>query len=83
MWEVKNINKDTVFSVHTQKKYITTKILKVVGEVNDSIIIDGMKFPGGKINDSIQLDWYSDPVTVSYQAHKATQGHLKIEFYIP
>ncbi|WP_407481923.1 hypothetical protein [Elizabethkingia meningoseptica] len=84
LWTVKNITRDTIFSVKTHRKNIFSLHLKIQGEVDDSIIINGTtKYPAGKINDSLILDRYTDPISISYKAYKAKKGHLRIYYYVP
>lgn len=84
LWTVKNITRDTIFSVKTHRKNILSLHLKIQGDVDDSIIINGStKYPAGKIDDTLILDRYTDPISISYKAYKAKKGHLKIYYYIP
>lgn len=80
---VVDASRDTAFLIKTNKSQTTTIILSVKGDVDDTIMLQGMKIPGGKIHEKLQLDFYSKAYKVSYHHYKATKGAIDIQYYIP
>lgn len=76
---------DTLYPI--KDKNYTTKIIKLMGETNDSIYISvdkGYKiYFIGNIDTSVNLDYYGKyPVIFEFNPYKATNVNLNIEFTI-
>lgn len=80
---VVDASRDTSFLIKTNKSQTTTIILSVKGNVDDTIMLQGKKVPGGKIHENWQLDFYSKAYEVSYHHYKATKGAIDIQYDIP
>lgn len=80
---VVDASKDTAFLIKTNKSQTTTIILSVKGDIDDTIMLQGMKIPGGKIHEKLQLDFYSEVYKVSYHHYKASKGAIDIQYHIP
>lgn len=76
-------NRDTSFHIKTSKSNNTAIKLTITGEVNDTFMIQHIKIPGGKINTSFNMDFYTSESELSYQHYKATSGKLLINYDIP
>ncbi len=80
---VVDASRDTAFLIKTSKSQTTTIILSVKGNVDDTIMLQGMKIPGGEIHEKWQLDFYSKAYKVSYHHYKSTKGAIEITYSIP
>lgn len=80
---VVDASRDTTFLIKTNKSQTTTIILSVKGDVDDTIMLQGMKIPGGKIDKKLQFDFYSKEYAISYNHYKATKGKIDIIYSIP
>lgn len=79
--EIKEIEKDTIICIQDHSTNRTNIFLNVTGEVDDTAFIQGgIAIPPGKVNISGNYDYYSlDSICISYSAHRATKGYLKIQ----
>lgn len=80
---VVDASRDTSFLIKTNKSQTTTIVLSVKGNVDDTIMLQGKKIPGGKIHEKWQLDFYSKAYEVSYHHYKAIKGTIDIQYDIP
>lgn len=78
-----DVSKDTVFTIHFDRPYVTGMNIRIIGAVNDTFILASFtKLPGGAIDTLMYADTYSSPTSISYTAYKATKGQLKFRYEI-
>lgn len=82
-WNISDLSKDTVLTARTWAISPTKLILQVSGYASDSIQIQHVKVAGGKIEEEMSFDQYSNSISVNLKRYKAKKGKLKIKYRIP
>lgn len=74
------MGKDTVFTINTHKNRPTTLKIHIVGFSNDTFSINNSIIHGKKIDDSLDLDWYTSELKITYKHMKADSGQIRINY---
>jgi len=82
-WNISDLSKDTVLTAQTRRFTPTTLILQVSGYASDSIQIRHVTLAGGKIQEEMRFDQYSNKIGVKLKHYKAKHGKLKIKYHVP
>lgn len=81
VFEVKNIGRDTIFTIENYAAYRSNIYLKITGNINDTAFVYGIKIPPGGVNISGNYDYYDeDSIVITYRSYRATKGDLKIQY---
>ncbi len=81
-FKIEEAGKDTVGTILAKTTPGNFKLF-ITGEVDDSFNINNINLKGGKINDTITLDWYDKTIIINYKAYKAKKGKLNFSYFIP
>ncbi|MGA6118703.1 hypothetical protein [Sphingobacterium anhuiense] len=78
---ISDFSKDTLISPETKTKNPMTLWLYIKGSANDSIMVNGVKWKvsSDKI-DSLQLDYFSQKLSIRFEPYKATEGKIEVKY---
>lgn len=82
-WLIADVSRDTLLIAETDVKTPTTLLLKISGQVDDSIEVSSIKIPGGKIEEELRYDHYYPKIEVNFKSYKAKKGSLRVKYYLP
>jgi hypothetical protein len=82
-WRIADLSKDTVLTADINAKSINSIKLKIQGYSDDTIRVQGIKIPGGEINEEFNTDWYTPNLAIRFESYRAKKGNLTIQYFGP
>jgi hypothetical protein len=77
-------SRDTLIKVTTHNSNASVLKLTIKGEASDTFLLQYYhKIPGGKIDTTVQNEWYDKNFVIDYKAYKAKSGKLSIKYHLP